>query len=145
MTDKALKQTAIAAVLLSSLLPHMGQPINDGTFQGVITGKDGTHFAVVLLNAKPEGRMDWRHAKEWAESIGGQLPTRPVAALLYANAKSHFEATWYWTEDTLDADTGDEDDASFAWGCYFDNGLQSNTHKSAEGAAVAVRLIPLTA
>ncbi len=144
MTDKALKQTAIAAVLLSSL-PHIGQPINEGTFQGVITGKDGTHFAVVLLNAKPEGRMDWRHAKEWAESIGGQLPTRPVAALLYANAKSHFEATWYWTGDPLEADTGDEDDASYAWYCYFIYGNQNNYHKSAEGGAVAVRLIPLTA
>ncbi len=144
MTDKALKQTAIAAVLLSSL-PHIGQPINEGTFQGVITGKDGTHFAVVLLNAKPEGRMDWRHAKEWAESIGGQLPTRPVAALLYANAKSHFEATWYWTGDTLEADTGDEDDASYAWYCHFSYGSQNGDRQSAEGAAVAVRLIPLTA
>ena len=80
---------------------------------------------------------------KWAEEAGGALPTRPVAALLYANAKDQFDPTWYWTSDTLDQDTGDEDDASFAWYCYFYYGYQYYDHKSAEGAAVAVRVIPL--
>jgi hypothetical protein len=81
----------------------------------------------------------------WAKEAGGQLPTRPIAALLYANAKDQFERTWYWTSDELQADTGDEDDASYAWFCFFYYGLQDFNLKSAEGAAVAVRLIHLTA
>jgi hypothetical protein len=32
---------------------------------------------------------------------------------------------------------------TFAWGCYFSDGLQGYYHKSYEGSAVAVRLIPL--
>lgn len=145
ITKTTIKRAAIAAILFSSL-PQLGQPIDGGIFQGVITTKDGTHHAVVLLDAKPDGRMAWKDAKSWAESVDGQLPTRPVAALLYANAKTMFQDTWYWTGDELQADTGDEDDASSAWHCNFRNGRQSyDGNKRAEGAAVAVRLIPLTA
>ncbi len=126
-------------------IPNIGHPMESGTFQGVITTKDGTHCAVVLLDARPDGHMAWKDAKAWAESVDGQLPTRPVAALLYANAKTLFQATWYWTGDELQADTGDKSDASYAWRCDFSNGNQRHNHKSAEGAAVAVRLIPLTA
>lgn len=137
-----IQRTAIAAILLSAL-PPLGQPLDEGTFHGVITTKDGTHMAVVLLDAKPKGRMTWKKAQAWAESVGGALPSRPVAALLYANAKGLFDPTWYWTSDSLEIDTGDEDDASYAWGCGFDGGSQGNGLKSAEGAAVAGLLIPL--
>jgi len=138
-----IQRAAIAAILLSAL-PPMGQPLDEGTFHGVITTKDGTHMAVVLLDAKPKGRMTWKEAQAWAESVGGALPSRPVAALLYANAKGLFDPTWYWTSDSLEADTGDEDDASYAWYCTFYDGFQGSfLHEGAEGAAVAVRLIPL--
>ncbi|MBA4343246.1 MAG: hypothetical protein C0423_14005 [Methylibium sp.] len=126
-------------------LPALGQPLDTGLFCGVITRKDGTHCAVVLLADKPDTRLTWSKAKAWADGVGGQLPSRPVAALLYANAKDQLQPAWHWTSDTLDADTGDEDDASYAWGCYFRHGDQNDTRESAEGAAVAVRLIPLTA
>lgn len=145
MTESTtIQRTAIAAILLSAL-PPFGQPPDEGTFRGIITTKDGTHMAVVLLDAKPKGRMTWKKAVDWADSVGGALPSRPVAALLYANAKGLFDPTWYWTSDSLEADTGDEGDASYAWYCYFIYGDQRYYHKSAEGAAVAVRLIPLTA
>ena len=124
-------------------LPVLGAEFDGGIFIGVTTLKDGTHAAVILLPNKAQERMAWDAAMGWAKEAGGQLPTRPVAALLYANAKDQFERTWYWTSDELQADTGDEDDASYAWFCYFYYGLQRFTHKSAEGAAVAVRLIPL--
>ena len=146
MTESTtIQRAAIAAVLLSAL-PPLGQPLDEGTFQGVITTKDGTHMAVVLLDAKPKGRMTWKKAMDWADSVGGALPSRPVAAMLYANAKGLFDPTWYWTSDSLEADTGDEDDASFAWFCFFLDGYQFDyLRKGAEGGAVAVRLIPLTA
>lgn len=145
MTESTTIQRAAIAAILLSALPPLGQPLDEGTFQGVITTKDGTHHAVVLLDAKPKGRMTWKKAAAWADSVGGALPSRPVAALLYANAKSLFDPTWYWTSDSLEADTDDEDDASCAWYCDFNHGNQYNGLKSAEGAAVAVRLIPLTA
>jgi hypothetical protein len=143
MTE-TLKHAVIAAILFSSL-PPLGQPLEGGTFQGITTGKDGIHYAVVLVDAKPGRRLSWQDAKAWAESVDGHLPTRPVAALLYDHAKAKLQPEWHWTCDSLEADTGDEDDASYAWCCRFDDGGQNDTRKSAEGAAVAVRLIPLTA
>lgn len=141
MSNTTTIKRATAAALLFSALPNIGQPLEGGTFQGVITAKDGAHVAVVLLDVTPDKRMDWKAAKVWAESVDGELPTRPVAALLYANAKSRFQATWYWTADELQADTGDKSDASYAWSCGFTSGDQSYGHKSAEGAAVAVRRV----
>ncbi len=121
----------------------LGAPFEGGTFVGVITLKDGAHVAVVLLADKPTKRMKHAAAKTWAESVDGVLPTRPVAALLYAHAKTEFEPDLYWTADTLDADTGDKDDASYAWGCHFYGGAQGYDSTSVERAARAVRLIHL--
>ena len=139
-----IERVAIATLLFSAL-PQIGQPLHDGTFAGVITTKAGTHCAVVLLSAKPAKRLRWDNATAWAASLDAQLPSRPVAALLYANLKPQLEATWHWTSDELQDDTGDAEDASFAWDCRFSYGHQYLNRKSAEGAAVAVRLIPLSA
>jgi len=135
---KAIQFAVVAALTI-------GAPFEGGTFAGVITLKDGTHVAVALLADKPGNRLEWSDAKAWAEGLDASLPTRPVAALLYANAKAQFEPDWYWTADTVDADTGRKSDASYAWSCNFNYGYQYNVHKSYEGLAVAVRLIPLTA
>jgi hypothetical protein len=126
-------------------LPAVGAALDGGRFIGVTTTKDGTHAAVVLLPDTPDKRLTWADATAWAQAVGGQLPTRPVAALLYANAKDAHERAWHWTADELHADTGDADDASYAWGCYFGSGTQYSYRKSYEGRARAVRLIPLTA
>ncbi|OGB26235.1 MAG: hypothetical protein A3I66_00775 [Burkholderiales bacterium RIFCSPLOWO2_02_FULL_57_36] len=101
------------------------------------TKKDGTHCAVVLLPKQAEQRLTWKKAKTWAAKQGGELPSRPVAALLFANVKDKLNPSWHWTSD--------EDDASFAWLCTFTLGIQYDFHKSYEGGVVAVRLIPLTA
>ena len=133
---KSIKFAVVAALAL-------GAPLEGGTFAGIVTLKDGAHVAVVLLSDKPEKRLKREAAKAWVESVDGVLPTRPVAALLYANAKDQFESTWHWTSETLDADTGDEGDASYAWYCYFNSGYQSYFNVSSAGAARAVRLIHL--
>jgi hypothetical protein len=99
-------------------LPALGAALEGGKFYGVTTLKDGTHAAVILLPNKAQERMTWDRATAWASEAGGVLPSRPVSALLYANAKDKFEPHWYWTSETLDADTGDKDDASCAWNCY---------------------------
>ena len=117
-------------------LPAMGSDLDSGTFAGILTQPDGTHVAVVLLSAWSEG-LTWKKAITWAKKEGGVLPTRPVAALLYANLKPKLQPRWHWTSE--------EYDATDAWYCYFYDGFQVITRKSYEGCAVAVRLIHLTA
>jgi hypothetical protein len=116
-------------------LPSLGKPLDGGTFAGLTTRADGTHCAVVLLPGLGEN-LTWAKAKAWAKKAGGELPTRPVAALLFANVKPALTPRWHWTAD--------EYDASFAWYCNFYDGHQDNDLKSYDGCAVAVRLIPLT-
>jgi hypothetical protein len=131
-----VSQVAIATLSFAAL-PALGQPLEGGTFAGVTTRKDGKHCAVILLPNKAQEQLAWKNAMKWAEEVGGTLPTRPVAALLYANLKDQFEPEWHWTSE--------EYDASYAWYCYFDDGYQTGSHKSWAGCARAVRLIHLDA
>lgn len=117
-------------------LPAIGSALEGGTFAGLTTRKDGTHCAVVLLSDKGTD-LTWKKAVNWAEKLDSELPTRPVAALLFANVKDQLEPRWHWTSEP--------DGASYAWLCYFLYGFQDTGHKSYGGCAVAVRLIPLTA
>jgi hypothetical protein len=131
--------------LAFAALPALGAALAEGLFAGVTTRKDGTHAAVVLLPNKAQEGMTWADAMTWASEAGGELPARPIAALLYANAKGEFERAWYWTSDVLDADTGDASHDRLAWITYFDYGYQFINHKASNGLARAVRLIPLKA
>jgi hypothetical protein len=124
------------SISLSSL-PALGQDLLGGIFAGLTTTPAGAHAAVVLLADKPSELLTWKDAVAWADGLGAVLPTRPVAALLFANVKDQFEADWHWTADQYGA--------SYAWYCTFTFGFQYYYHKSAEGAARAVRLIQLTA
>ena len=118
-----------------STLPALGTALHGGIFAGLTTRKDGSHCAVVLLPAKGEDLI-WKAAISWATEQGGELPTRPVAALLFANVQPALSPEWHWTAD--------EYNASSAWLCDFHNGTQNFYHKDYELAAVAVRLIPLS-
>ena len=126
-------KTVIASVILSTL-PALGADFEGDTFAGVTTTKEGIHCAVVLLPGKAED-LTWQDAITWAKEQGGELPTRPVAALLFANVQPALSPEWHWTSD--------EYNASSAWHCLFYYGYQDSYRKSYEGSAVAVRLIPL--
>lgn len=117
-------------------LPPIGADLDGGIFVGLTTKPDDTHCAMVLL---PDNGTDltWAKAKAWAKKQGGELPSRPVAALLFANVKANLKPKWHWTSD--------EYNASYAWGCYFDCGFQDDFRKSFEGSAVAVRYIKIGA
>lgn len=117
-------------------LPTIGGDLDGGIFFGITTRKDGVHCAAILLPDQSE-KLTWKKAMNWAKKLDAELPSRPVAALLFANLKDKLTPAWHWTSD--------EDDASSAWICYFDDGLQGIHPKSYEGSGVAVRLIPLTA
>lgn len=118
-----------------SALPAIGSTLEGGTFAGITTRKDGTHCAVVLLSDKGID-LNWMKAMNWAANLEAELPTRTVAALLFANVKDHLEPRWHWTSEP--------DGASYSWNCFFVDGSQNFNHKSYEGCAVAVRLIEVT-
>jgi len=92
---------------------------------------------LILMAQRPGKKLAWQPAMDWAASVGGTLPDRQEQSLLYANCKTHLPEGWSWSSQTH------ADDASCAWCCYFTSGYQSDDHKSYEGSAVAVRLIPL--
>lgn len=117
-------------------LPALGAEFDGGIFAGITTTKSGTHRAVILLPEQAE-ELTWKKACTWAEKQGGELPSRPIAALLFANVKSQLKPHWHWTSEAYDA--------SYAWSCHFNGGYQNFSHKSYEGSVVAVRLILLTA
>jgi hypothetical protein len=131
------KATSTTAISFTKL-PAVGAPLDGGIFVGVITQPDGTHSAVALLPDHAED-VTWQAAKDWAAGLNAQLPTRPMAALIFANTQDRPQSGWHWTSEEH------KDHASFAWSCYFGYGDQFNDHGSYEGSAVAVRLIHITA
>lgn len=131
-----MNQVLIPITISFGELPALGAALADGTFRGITTLANGTHAAVILLPNKAQERMNWTKAMAWAEGIGGQLPSRPIAALLYANAKSEFKPEWHWLNEPHSD--------SCAWLQNFHYGYQFYNDKRNEFAAVAVRLIQLT-
>ena len=128
---------SITSISLANL-PALGAPLDGGIFVGVITQPDGTHSAVTLLPDRAQD-LTWQAAKDWAAGLNAQLPTRPMAALIFANTQDRPQEDWHWTCEEV------KNLASYAWGCNFGDGYQGYDHKSYEGAAVAVRLIHITA
>ncbi|MDO8902935.1 hypothetical protein [Hydrogenophaga sp.] len=131
-----LQEQPLKTQITIAELPAIGETLEGGIFAGLTTKPDGTHCAAVLLPAQGTD-LNWKAAKAWAGKQDGELPSRPVAALLFANLKEQLRPNWHWTADG--------DGASYAWSCNFGLGGQSYGHKSYEGSAVAVRLIHLTA
>ena len=115
-------------------LPEVGQEFEGGKFAGVITLPDGQHVAITLLPDQASN-VNWDNANKWAAQLNAVLPTRPIAALLFANLQPYLRPQWHWTSEAHSA--------SFAWGCYCSNGYTDSDHKSYEGSAVAVRCIHL--
>lgn len=105
-------------------------------YAGTILDESGqvTHH-LVLMAPRPDKKLQWQAAMDWAASVGGALPTRQEQALLYANCKPHLKPEWHWSSETH------ADDAYYAWGCFFGHGTQSRYRKSYEGSAVAVRRV----
>lgn len=124
-----LQQQAATALMLPAvtLFLRAGE-----RYAGVVLDDDGNvQHHVVLMPQRPDKRLEWGDAVEWAESIGGVLPTLQEQSLLFANCKPHIEADWHWSSQA-------EGNGS-AWYCYFDDGYQNFNHQYGKGAAVAVR------
>lgn len=120
-------------------LPALGNELAGGTFAGLTTSLSNMHFAVILLSPSKR-RITWEMADEWAVSLGGKLPTRCEANLLFANLGPpaiNLKPGCHWTSETYGR--------SHAWYCDFgrDHGFQGTVPKCSEANAIAVRLIPI--
>jgi hypothetical protein len=135
------KELPVSKPTLNSIkfseLPAIGTAHGDGIFVGAITQPDGTHVAVLLLPDQAKD-MTWQEATDWAAAQNAQLPTRPMAAMIFANTQDRLQSGWHWTCEEV------KYYASSAWYCGFSYGRQDTNHKSYEGSAVAVRCIHIT-
>jgi hypothetical protein len=117
-------------------------PLAEGEiYIGAIGDKNGDAYHLVLLPGDADSAP---HAAqiEWAKSIGGDLPNKLEAAMLFAHAKDAFKPTWYWTNETF-IDPIDPKDDGWAWSQYFSNGYQIILPKGDQLRARAVRRLPI--
>jgi hypothetical protein len=119
--------------------PAVGRPslAAGELYAGVILGKDGEPDHHIILLPGAVENMTWEKAKEWAASVGGELPTRREQSLLYANLKEEFAEAWYWSG------TQSARYSYGAWNQGFDVGGQGNGRKYDEFRARAVRRLVL--
>lgn len=102
-------------------------------YVGTITSADGSRNHHIILLPGAVSDKTWNAAKEWAESIGGELPDRVESALLFATMRDEFEEAWHWTREANASDSGS------AWSQGFYGGLQGCDDISTKLRARAVR------
>jgi hypothetical protein len=103
-----------------------------GVHAGTARGIDGAvDYTVEVVEAQPDRRLTWQEAQKWAESVGGALPTRREAALLFANVPELFETDYgYWTSERY---AGGE---SYAWCQWFSTAPSTTTPWTTSSAPV---------
>jgi hypothetical protein len=90
---------------------------------------------LILLPDREEKDLNWVDAKKWAESVGGELPTRKEQSLLFANLKGEFEKRWHWSSEP--------EGVTSAWVQYFFDGNQYYFTVSFTSRARAVRRLEI--
>ncbi len=109
-------------------------PLNDGEkFVGIIVSADGQYRHALILLPGDAGPDTWEAQTAWAASVGGELPDRVEAALLFAVLRSEFKPEWYWIREQR------AEDAVSAWGQGFGYGNQFYWFKDYDLRARAVR------
>ena len=90
-----------------------------------------------LLGPEAPEEMNWNDAREWCQSIGGELPPRDVLLQCYINesTKPLFKTAWYWSSPDFDATT--------AWIQTFPSGYQGTSFKTTSNYVRAVQAIKL--
>lgn len=102
-------------------------------YVGTIASADGSRNHHIILLPGAVSDKTWNAAKEWAESIGGELPDRVESALLFATMKDEFEEECYWTREAYASGSG------FAWCQSFADGFQGLSGFFSKLRARAVR------
>ena len=93
---------------------------------------------VIVLAARTDDDYSFQGAQEWAKANGGDAPSPEECALIKANCPEVLTKSWVWTNRPH------AENASYAW-YFYSHGDCYYNHKSAQGGALAVRLIPITA
>ena len=83
---------------------------------GATVSAEGVVTHIILLPG--DKNLNWEKSKEWAESIGGDLPNRIEQAMLYATAADEFKKDAYWSN------TKHASDSDYAWSHVFVIGYQ---------------------
>ena len=110
-------------------------PLAEGeTYVGAIGDTTGNLHHVILLPGDNDD-ASWQHQKEWAASIGGELPTRLEQALLWQNCRNEFQPAGYWSSEERAYDAG------YAWCQNFYGGNQLDYHQTGLLRARAVRRV----
>jgi hypothetical protein len=127
---EAFKAALPTTLSIPTVQIELGQ---DEHYAGIVLDDAGkpSHHLVLLPGDK--GDLTWPQAVAWAEERGASLPTREEQALLFANLKGKFEATYYWSGQQHETNSG------WAWYQLFYDGYQSYSHKGNEFRARAVR------
>ena len=109
--------------------------LNEGEiYAGAIGDTTGNMHHVILLPGDNDDAT-WQHQKEWAASIGGDLPNRIEQALLWQNCREHFTKDWYWSSEERASEAG------WAWCHGFILGHQVNYPQYGQLRARAVRRV----
>ena len=101
-------------------------------YVGAIGDALGNLHHVILLPGDHDG-ANWETQTAWAQSIGGELPTRVEQSLLFSQCKSLFKKEAYWSNDCFEYGR--------AWYQYILYGHQSITSRINELRARAVRRV----
>ncbi|WP_334016385.1 DUF1566 domain-containing protein [Burkholderia cepacia] len=107
-------------------------------YVGVVANTAGELHHVILLPGDNDD-ASWQAQMEWAQSIGGDLPTRIEHLFLLANQRDQFQPDAYWSNQP-DTDPGY---SGWAWCQLFSVGYQSTSHQGYELRARAVRRLPI--
>lgn len=105
------------------------------TYAGLILKEDGTPSHHVILLPGDNDDATWEAQMEWANSVGGELPTRKEQSLLFANCKQHFKRDCYWSCEAPES--------GWAWCQDFYGGRQGYDGRYGELRARAVRRLPI--
>jgi len=134
--EKLIEQLQAQAVKIIKIKPVTIELRPGERYAGAVIDADGNHLHDLILLPQQHGkRMTWDDAKKWAEEVGGALPTRQEQSLIFANCKPHLEGVYHWSCEEYTRN------ASFAWGCNFNDGYQHGIHKDNGLSAVAVRRV----
>ena len=111
--------------------------LNPGEIYAGYYGTTPDETIHVILLPGDNDDATWKHQKEWAASIGGELPNRIEQSLLWQNCREHFKQDWYWSSEEHASEAG------WAWYQYFYYGYQDYFNQTTQLRARAVRRLIL--
>lgn len=97
----------------------------------VYVGRINDEYVILLPGDSDNANHEAQ--REWAKSIGGDLPTRIEQAMLWDRYRDQFENDWYWSCEY--------NEAGSAWVQNFLDGGQGYSYSGIKSRARAVRRV----